>query len=368
MIKKNAFAASVSVVAMLASTAVMAQTDLTALYEAAKAEGQLTTIALPHDWCGYGAVIDAFKAKYPGITINELNPDAGSADEIEAIKANKGNTGPQAPDVIDVGLSFGPSSKAEGLIQPYKVSTWDSIPDTAKDAEGYWYGDYYGVLSFLVNTDLVTTPPTSWADLKKPEYANAFALAGDPRAANQAISGVHAAGLATGAAAGAAAGEAGLAFFAELNKAGNFVPVIGKAASVAQGTTPIVAAWDYNALAWKDGFAGNPAAQVIVPSDSVVAGVYIQAISAYAPHPNAAKLWMEYLYSDEGQLGWLAGYCHPIRFNDMAARGVIPQDLLDKLPPADAYAKAVFPTLDEQAAAKEAITTKCDSVVGANVQ
>ena len=368
MIKKNAFAASVSVVAMLASTAVMAQTDLTALYEAAKAEGQLTTIALPHDWCGYGAVIDAFKAKYPGITINELNPDAGSADEIEAIKANKGNTGPQAPDVIDVGLSFGPSSKAEGLIQPYKVSTWDSIPDTAKDAEGYWYGDYYGVLSFLVNTDLVTTPPTSWADLKKPEYANAFALAGDPRAANQAISGVHAAGLATGAAAGAAAGEAGLAFFAELNKAGNFVPVIGKAASVAQGTTPIVAAWDYNALAWKDGFAGNPAAQVIVPSDSVVAGVYIQAISAYAPHPNAAKLWMEYLYSDEGQLGWLAGYCHPIRFNDMAARGVIPQDLLDKLPPADAYAKAVFPTLDEQAAAKEAITTKWDSVVGANVQ
>ena len=368
MLKKNAFAASVSVVAMLASTAVMAQTDLTALYEAAKAEGQLTVIALPHDWCGYGAVIDAFKAKYPGITINELNPDAGSADEIEAIKANKGNTGPQAPDVIDVGLSFGPSSKADGLVQAYKVSTWDSIPDSAKDADGFWTGDYYGVLSFLVNTDLVSTPPTSWADLKKPEYANAFALAGDPRAANQAISGVHAAGLATGAAAGAAAGEAGLAFFAELNKAGNFVPVIGKAASVAQGTTPIVAAWDYNALAWKDGFAGNPTAQVIVPSDSVVAGVYIQAISAYAPHPNAAKLWMEYLYSDEGQLGWLAGYCHPIRFNDMAARGVIPQDLLDKLPPADAYAKAVFPTLDEQAAAKEAITTKWDSVVGANVQ
>jgi putative spermidine/putrescine transport system substrate-binding protein len=366
---KNAFAASVSVAALLATTfAASAQTDLTALYEAAKAEGQLTTIALPHDWCGYGPVIEAFKAKYPGITINELNPDAGSADEIEAIKANKGNTGPQAPDVIDVGLSFGPSSKADGLIQAYKVSTWDSIPDTAKDADGFWTGDYYGVLSFLVNTDIVTNPPTSFADLKKPEYANAFALAGDPRAANQAISGVHAAGLASGAAAGGDAGKAGLAFFAELNKAGNFVPVIGKAASVAQGTTPIVAAWDYNALAWKDGFAGNPAATVIVPSDAVVAGVYIQAISAFAPHPNAAKLWMEYLYSDEGQLGWLAGYCHPIRFNDLAARGVIPQELLDKLPPADAYAKAVFPTLDEQGAAKEAITTQWDAVVGANVQ
>lgn len=366
---KSALAATVSSVALMAtSTMAFAQTDLNALYEAAKTEGQLTVIALPHDWCGYGAVIDAFKAKYPGITINELNPDAGSADEIEAIKANKGNTGPQAPDVIDVGLSFGPSSKAEGLIQPYKVSTWDSIPDTAKDAEGYWYGDYYGVLSFLVNKDLVPNAPTSFADLKKPEYANQFALAGDPRAANQAISGVHAAGLATGAKAGADAGKAGLAFFAELNKAGNFVPVIGKAASVAQGTTPIVAAWDYNALAWKDGFAGNPNAEVIVPSDAVVAGVYIQAISAYAPHPNAAKLWMEYLYSDEGQLGWLAGYCHPIRFNDLAANGKIPADLLAKLPPADAYAKAVFPTLDEQAAAKAEITANWDAVVGANVQ
>ena len=365
----KAFGASVSVVALLVTTfAASAQTDLAALEAAAKAEGQLTTIALPHDWCGYGKVIEAFKAKYPEITINELNPDAGSADEIEAIKANKGNTGPQAPDVIDVGLSFGPSAKAEGLLQAYKVSTWDSIPDSAKDAEGFWTGDYYGVLSFLVNTDIVSKVPASWADLKAADYANAVALAGDPRASNQAIQGVYGAGLAMGGTDAKSAADAGLKYFAELNAAGNFVPVIGKAASVAQGTTPIVVAWDYNALAWRDGFAGNPKAEVVVPSDSVVAGVYVQAISAYAPHPNAAKLWMEYLYSDEGQLGWLAGYCHPIRFNDMAARGVIPQDLLDKLPPAEAYAKAVFPTLEEIGAAKEAITTQWDAVVGANVQ
>jgi putative spermidine/putrescine transport system substrate-binding protein len=365
---KSALAATVSVAALLSTTYAVTAQDVAALYEAAKAEGQLTTIALPHDWCGYGKVIDGFKAKYPGITINELNPDAGSADEIEAIKANIGNTGPLAPDVIDVGLAFGPSSKADALIQPYKVSTWDSIPADAKDADGFWYGDYYGVLSFLVNTDLVAKAPTSWADLKSADYANSVALAGDPRAANQAIQGVYGAGLATGAMDATEAAKAGLAYFAELNKAGNFVPVIGKAASVAQGTTPIVVAWDYNALAWRDGFAGNPKAEVIVPSDSSLAGVYIQAISAYAPHLNAAKLWMEYLYSDEGQLGWLAGYCHPIRFNDMAARGVIPADLLAALPPADAYAKAKFPSLDELGAAKTEITGQWDAVVGANVQ
>jgi putative spermidine/putrescine transport system substrate-binding protein len=337
------------------------------LIDAAKKEGQLTTIALPHDWCGYGALIDGFKAKY-GITVNELNPDAGSGDEIEAIKANKGNTGPQAPDVIDVGLSFGPSAKKDGLIQPYKVSTWDSIPDSAKDAEGYWYGDYYGVLAFEVNTDTIKTAPKDWADLQGADFKNAVALAGDPRTSNQAIQAVYAAGLGSGATDAKAAGEAGLKFFSELNKNGNFVPVIGKAASLAQGSTPVVIRWDYNALADRDTLKGNPAVEVVVPASGVVAGVYVQAISAYAPHPNAAKLWMEYLYSDEGQLGWLKGYCHPIRFNDLVAKGKVPQDMLDKLPPADAYKKAVFPSLDDQAASKEAITKQWDSVVGANVQ
>jgi len=365
---KTLFATSVSVAALLGTTVGTYAADLDALYAAAKGEGQLTVIALPHDWCGYGAVIDAFKKKYPGITVNELNPDAGSGDEIQAIKANQGNTGPQAPDVIDVGLSFGPSSITDKLIQPYKVSTWDSIPDSAKDKDGYWYGDYYGVLSFIVNDDLVKNAPKTWADLQKPEYANQVALSGDPRVANQAIQSVYAAGLASGGTAGADAGTKGLAFFAALNKAGNFVPVIGKAAPVAQGTTPIVATWDYNALAWKDGFAGNPKAEVVVPSDGVVAGVYIQAISAYAPHLNAAKLWEEYLYSDEGQIGWLAGYCHPIRFNDLASKNAVPADLLAKLPDPALYAKAVFPTLDEQAAAKDAITKGWDSTVGANVQ
>jgi putative spermidine/putrescine transport system substrate-binding protein len=337
------------------------------LIDAATKEGQLTTIALPHDWCGYGALIDGFKAKY-GITVNELNPDAGSGDEIEAIKANKGNTGPQAPDVIDVGLSFGPSAKKDGLIQPYKVATWDSIPDSAKDAEGYWYGDYYGVLAFEVNADIIKTMPKDWADLQGADFKNAVALAGDPRTSNQAIQAVYAAGLGSGATDAKAAGEAGLKFFSELNKNGNFVPVIGKAASLAQGSTPVVIRWDYNALADRDTLKGNPAVEVVVPASGVVAGVYVQAISAYAPHPNAAKLWMEYLYSDEGQLGWLKGYCHPIRFNDLVAKGKVPQDMLDKLPPADAYKKAVFPSLDDQAASKEAITKQWDSVVGANVQ
>jgi ABC-type Fe3+ transport system substrate-binding protein len=194
-------------------------------------------------------VIAAFKAKYPFLEVNELNPDAGSADELEAVRANKGNTGPQAPDVLDMGLSFGPAAQAEGLLQPYKVSTWDTIPDDAKDPDGHWYGDYYGVMAFAVNTDLVENVPTSFADLLKPEYAGMVALAGDPRASNQAILGIMAAGMARGAEPGAAGARGRAPVLQELNEAGNFVPVIGKAGTLAQGTTPIVIQWDYNALA-----------------------------------------------------------------------------------------------------------------------
>ena len=363
---KTTFAVTLS--ALMATTGMVSAQSLAEIEAAAKAEGMLTTIALPHSWCGYGDVIAGFKAKYPEIKVNELNPDAGSADEVEAIKANKDNKGPQAPDVVDVGLAFGPTMKAEGLLQPYKVSTWDEIPDAIKDAEGYWYGDYYGVMSFIVNKDLVANTPADWADLLKPEYAGQVALAGDPRASNQAILSVLAAGLSKGAAAGEAAGKAGLEYFAELNKAGNFVPVIAKAGTIAQGATPIAIAWDYNALAWKDELAGNPPVEIVVPSTGVLAGVYVQGISAYAPHPNAAKLWMEYLYSDEGQNLWLKGYCHPARFNAMVAAGKVPQELIDALPPAASYEAAYFPTLEEVDANKAAFTGGWVAVVGANVQ
>ena len=359
---------ALALAALLASTAMVQAQSMAELEAAAKAEGMLTTIALPHDWCGYGAVIEGFKAKYPEITVNELNPDAGSADELEAVRANKDNTGPQAPDVLDVGLAFGPQAQAEGLLMPYKVSTWDEIPESVKDPEGHWYGDYYGVMAFGVNTDLIDTVPTKWEDLLKSDYAASFALTGDPRASNQAILGIMSAGMSRGAEPGEESGKLGLELMAEMNKAGNFVPVAGKTGTIAQGQTPIVAAWDYNLLAWRDSLAGNPPMEIVIPEGPSLAGVYVQAISAYAPHPNAAKLWMEYLYSDEGQLGWLAGYCHPARFVAMSEAGKIPQELLDALPPAEGYARAVFPTVEQQEANKKVVSEQWDAVVGANVQ
>lgn len=339
--------------------------DMDALIAAAQAEGTITTIALPRDWCNYGGVIDTFTEKY-GLEYNGLAPDAGSADELEAIRANQGSTGPQAPDVVDVGLAFGPDAKDEGLLQPYMVSTWDDIPDEAKDAEGYWYGDYYGVLAFEVNADVVENVPQDWADLLKPEYNGQIALAGDPRVSSQAISAVLAAGLANGGSLDdpEAAAQAGLEFWAEVAAAGNLVPVIAESGTVASGETPISIRWTYNGLANRDANAEIAAIEVVVPASGRYAGVYVQGISAFAPQPNAAKLWMEFLYSDEGQNLWLDGYCHPIRYESLVAADAVPQEKLDRLPDVTG---AVFPSLEQIGAATDVITTQWDAVVGVNV-
>ncbi len=339
--------------------------NLDTLVAAAQKGGQLNVMALPRDWANYGEMIDTFKQKY-NLKVNEIKPDASSGEEVEAVKANKDNKGPQAPDVIDVGFAFGPDATSQGLVQPYKVATWDTIPDNLKEKDGNWYGDYYGVLSFEVNTAVIKNVPQDWSDLLKPEYKGQIALAGDPRSSNQAIFAVWAAALANGGSLDNA--QPGLDFFKKLKDSGNLVPVIAKPATVAKGETPIALRWDYNALSNRDQTNGNPQIDVVVPQNGIIAGVYVQAISKYAPNTDAAKLWMEYLYSDAGQLTWLKGYAHPVRFNDMVKRNVVPAELSAKLPPAELYAKAAFPTLDQIEKAQKVITEGWDTVVGLDVK
>ena len=330
------------------------------LIAAAKTEGELTTIALPHDWANYGEMIDTFKAKY-GTKINELDPNAGSADELAAIEANKDSKGPQAPDVIDIGVGHTANAMTKGLLGKYKVADWDTIE--MKNPDGYWWAEYYGALSFEVSKPAIENTPQDWEDLLKPEYKGKVAMAGDVLKSNQSVMTVFAAGLSRAGGDKTKAAEAGLQFWKDMNDAGNFIPVIADQGKIAQGETPIVMEWDYLALANRDTLAGNPELEIVVPKSGVIAGPYAGGISAYAPHPYSARLWWEFVMSDEGQLLYLKGYAHPIRYNDMAKRGVIPADLAAKLPPAEAYANAVFLTVDELQAATTYITENWRKVV-----
>lgn len=334
-----------------------ATTNLDELIAAAKAEGELNVIALPRNWCNYGEMIDTFKAKY-GLKVNEINPDAGSADELEAVKANKDNKGPQAPDVLDVGPAFGLQAVDEKLVVPHKVATWDTIPANLKDEEGYRTGNYFGVMAMMVNVDAVPEVPTDFADLLDPKYAGMVSIS-DPRIGNSQAQAVLNAALASGGSADDT--TAGLEFFAKLNEAGNFIPSWNKQ-TFGKGETPIVFDWDYNALAARDEAAGNPKIEVVIPKSAQLGGHYVTQISAYAPHPNAAKLWMEHVFSDEGQLIFVKGYCHPARYNDLVARNLIPAEMAEKLPADSLYANAVFPTLDQLKAHKALLADKWDAV------
>jgi putative spermidine/putrescine transport system substrate-binding protein len=335
-----------------------------ALIAAAKAEGELNVITLPRDWCNYGEMMDNFSKKY-GIKVNSLNPDGGSADEIQAIKDNKENKGPQAPDVLDIGPAYGPSAKEENLLAPYKVATWDTIVGN-NDPDGHFFVDYSGVMVFEINSDVVTDLPKTFKDLLDPKYKSKVALAGDPRASNQAAQTVYAAALANGGSLDNI--QPGLDYFKEMNAAGNLLPLIADSGPIAKGETPITFQWSYLAYANKDNFKGNPNIEIVYPTDVNWGGYYYQAISAYAPHPAAARLWEEYLYSDEGQLTWIKGYCAPSRLADLTARNVVSDELKAKLPDPALLKDSIVPNGDQLKKARAIIKEQWDSVVGLDIK
>jgi len=336
-----------------------------ALVAAAKKEGALNVIALPDDWADYLEIKKAFFDKY-GLTKSDLNPDGSSGDEIAAIKANAGNTGPQNPDVIDVGFIWGKQSKDQGLLQPYKVATWDTIPDALKDADGYYLGDYYGTMSFEVNTDIVKNVPQDWSDLLKPEYKGMVGLGGNPTAAAQAVYAVWAAGLANGGTLDDP--TPGLEFFKKVAEAGNLNGAVVQGGMIANGQIPIGIRWDFNTLANRDNQKNTAGIEVVYPKSGSIAGVYLQAINAYAAHPFASRLWQEYVYSDEGQLLFLKGYAKPARFDDLMKNKAISDEILAKLPTLPADYKVAFPTADQIAKALPAITTGWPTIVGVSIK
>jgi putative spermidine/putrescine transport system substrate-binding protein len=328
------------------------------LIKAAKKEGHLNTIALPPDWANYKEALHNFPRKY-GIGITNDNPDGSSAQENEAIRSLKGDK--RAPDVVDVGVSFAIAGANEGLYAKYFNTNYKTIPRALKDTRGYWMGDYWGAVSIGYNKTLVKNPPKSFKDLMKPEYKGQVAINGSPLQSNSAVSVVIAAALANGGSLKDV--TAGIDYWAALKKSGNYISVQTTPQTVASGQTPISLDWDYNNLAYVTEF---PAASwaMTVPSDGVYGGYYAQAINATAPHPNAARLWEEFLYSDQGQIIWLKGGAHPARFADLVARKVIPVAVLAALPAAAIYNKVQFASLGQQTAAKALIAQQWPTKVG----
>ncbi|MDV9175370.1 extracellular solute-binding protein [Streptomyces sp. W16] len=322
-----------------------------ALVKAAKKEGTLHAIALPRDWANYGALIDGFTKKY-GIKITDENPDGSSQDEINAVTSRKGQD--RAPDVLDLGSSFALSAAQQGLLAPYKVASFDQIPAGQKDPKGQWFNDYGGYISIGCDAKRVKTCPTTFADLLKPQYKGQVALNGNPTKSGSAFGGVYAAALANKGSFDDI--QPGLDFFGKLKKNGNYTPVESTPATVEKGETPISIDWDYLNAGYADEFKSKGVDwKVTIPSDGQYAQYYSQAINKDAPHPAAARLWQEYLYSAEGQNLWLKGYARPALMTSMESAGTLDKTAAAKLP--QVSGTPAFPTEAQQSKAKTVIAS-----------
>jgi putative spermidine/putrescine transport system substrate-binding protein len=320
---------------------------MTALVKAAKAEGTLNVIALPADWANYGTIIKDFETKY-GIKVNSANPEGSSQDEVNAVKQEDGTSA--APDVLDVGMSVALANA--NLFAPYEVSTWSSIPAAQKAANGVWVQDYGGYMSIGYNSAKIPSI-TSVSQLLGSQFKNAVALNGNPTEANAALIGVMMASLASGGSASSITD--GVNFFHQLKQAGNFVPVQATAATIKAGTTPVVINWDYLNTA---SVVGSSTWKVFVPPNAVIGGYYAQAINAQAPHPAAARLWEEFLYSqgtDGGQNLWLEGGARPVEQQAMTSNSTINTTAASALPPVSGT--PVFLTATQATAAATYLAT-----------
>lgn len=314
------------------------------LVAAAKKEGTLNVIALPPDWANYGAIIKAFTAKY-GIQVNSQNPNGSSAEEIEAAKTNKGTD--KAPDVFDLGAAVALASTDN--FAPYKVQAWADIPDANKEASGLWFNDYTGVMSVGYNSTKYGEI-TSMKDLLDPKFKGAVALNGNPTQAGAAFSGFVMVALANGGTADNL--QPGIDFFQKMKTAGTFIPLDPTPATIASGQTGAVMDWSYNQLAAAAALKQQGVEwKTFVPDNAAVGSYYVQAINNDAPHPAAARLWEEFIYSADAQNLYMAGGAQPMLFEAMKKAGTLDAEAEKSLPKTSSSIVQLTP--DQQKAASD---------------
>lgn len=301
----------------------MANEDLKALEQAARAEGEVNSVGMPDSWANWKDTWADLNRLYG---LRHMDTDMSSAQEIAKFEAEKDNA---SADIGDVGAAFGPIAAQKGVTQPYKPSTWEQIPAWAKDPDGHWMLAYTGSIAFIVNKRLVKEAPRSWAELKQGNYKVAI---GDVSAAAQAVNGVLAAAIANGG--DEKNIQPGLDFFAEIARQGRLSLSNPNIQTLEKGEVEVGVVWDFNGLSYRAQIDPNRF-EVLIPSDGSVISGYTTVINKYARHPNAAKLAREYILSDAGQINLARGNARPIRAEHLT----LPADVKARLLPDEQYAK-----------------------------
>ena len=294
---------------------------LAGLERECRKEGQLNTIALPHYWADYKAMLDGFRAKY-GVKIDEQDPEASSQQEINAAVTNKGTK--RSPDVFDLGLAVAVKYLNTGTYAPYKVRTWNNLIGAKTVDPTYQITpNYSGTMTIGYNGELGTI--NKLEDLLEPRFKGKVALNGDPLGSSTGMNGIYMINKALGGTFDDV--SKGVAFFKKLKDIGNFINVNPTASTIASGQTPVVIDNGYvQAGVVKQFAAAGKVWKMYTPAS--VGSTYNSAVSAWAPHPACARLWMEYTLSEEGANIWAGGgatptlWVHMIKTKRASAAGI----------------------------------------------
>ena len=334
---------------------------IAALYDECLANGaKVNLIALPDEWANYKGILESFRDKFPGVENPVANPDASSAEEMEAVETLAGQD--DMPDNVDVSPAIAQEMVDKGLFEPYVLTSDAEIPAGLKDAGSNWTAAYYGIMAITTNTTIVPVAPKTFADLTKPEYKGLVSLNGDPREAGAAFAAVMAASLANGGSADDIL--PGIQFFADLKASGNLGGTDVTKETVLSGETPIAIDWSYNVPGLRaDLEASGLTVEVNFPSDGIYGGFYGQGVIKDSPHQACSKLWMEHIFSDEGALGYLEGGAVPARIDALVKAGVVTDDMKGNLPPDELLSQVSFLTPAQITAAKAVLAEQWGPMV-----
>ena len=261
------------------------------LVAAAQAEGELVVYGSCEEEY-LAAACENFEALY-GIKTTYQRLSTG---EVQA-KIEEENGNPSAD--VWFGGTTDPYNvvAAEGLLEAYEAQNASHlISDMYRNADGYWYGIYKGILGFMVNKDELSRmnleAPQDWADLLKPEYQGLIWLS------NYNTAGT--AKLVINTMIQKYGHDEGIQYLVDLDKNIQVYTKSGSGPSKNVGTGECVIGIGF----LHDGITqivdnGYENVQLIIPSSGTSFEIGATAIFKGAAHPNAAKLWIEYALSPD---------------------------------------------------------------------